>query len=344
MPEIFPHFAMSAAVITGAWPAPSGVTPNFTNPEYIGRRIVIVALLCPAIAIPFVAMRLYTKRFIIERLHLDDYKIVLAVLFALAYSILQVVQTRNGSGVHIWDVPLYKFMRYMNLGIYGGITYSLSTLFTKTSILLLYLRLSHDYYFRVVIYMVMFIAVGYSLCGTFAFLYLCQPIRKLWDFTVPGKCVNISKVFLAGAALNAGTDLIMLLLPVWLLWPLHLPAGQKIGVTLILMTGSFVCAISITRLVMIPFRLGDKDCTWSYTPNLLWCIIEMYTGIICSCLPNLKAFAKHHFPNLFPDTDQPELRRSSSSGITYATGVTVGHTTPLSQSESIQLRMGGKEH
>lgn len=28
-------------------------------------------------------------------------------------------------------------------------------------------------------------------------------------------------------------------------------------------------------------------------------IIEMNTGIICACLPNLKAFAKRHFPNLF---------------------------------------------
>ena len=34
----------------------------------------------------------------------------------------------------------------------------------------------------------------------------------------------------------------------------------------------------------------------SLTPHS---IIEMNTGIICACLPNLKAFAKRHFPNLF---------------------------------------------
>jgi len=28
-------------------------------------------------------------------------------------------------------------------------------------------------------------------------------------------------------------------------------------------------------------------------------VIEMYVGIICACLPFLKAFAKHHFPAIF---------------------------------------------
>lgn len=84
----------------------------------------------------------------------------------------------------------------------------------------------------------MFISVGYSLAGGFAFLYLCNPIRKLWDFDVPGTCVQIGQAFLAGACLNASTDVTMLLLPIWLLWPQHLPSRTKIGVAGILMTGS----------------------------------------------------------------------------------------------------------
>jgi hypothetical protein len=83
-----------------------------------------------------------------------------------------------------------------------------------------------------------FIVIGYSFFGAFAFLYLCQPIKKLWDFATPGKCVNIGINFLAMAGLNATTDLILLFLPIWLLRPLRLPNMQKVGVTLILMTGS----------------------------------------------------------------------------------------------------------
>ncbi|KIM96649.1 hypothetical protein OIDMADRAFT_63107, partial [Oidiodendron maius Zn] len=172
-------------------------------------------------------------------------------------------------------------------------------LFTKASILLFFVRLSPSTTFTIATYIVLFVSIGYCLAGAFAFLYLCNPIRKYWDFTVPGTCVNIGQAFLAGAALNVVTDVTILLLPIWLLWPLELPMRRKVGVALILMTGSFVCAVSIARLVVIPSGLKDPDSTWRYVPNLILCIVEMYTGIICSCLPSLKRFAKHHWPNLF---------------------------------------------
>jgi hypothetical protein len=84
----------------------------------------------------------------------------------------------------------------------------------------------------------MFITVGYSLAGASAVLYFCNPIRKFWDFHMPGTCVRLDQAYLAGAALNAATDVAILLLPIWLLWPLTLPTQTKIGLIAILMTGS----------------------------------------------------------------------------------------------------------
>lgn len=114
----------------------------------------------------------------------------------------------------------------------------MSTLFTKVAILSFYLRLSLDFYFRTVTYVVMFVAVGYSLAGGFAFLYLCRPLPKYWNFSIPGECSDFGAAYLAGAALNVATDTALLLLPLWLLHPLRLPLKQKIGLMLILMTGS----------------------------------------------------------------------------------------------------------
>jgi hypothetical protein len=41
----------------------------------------------------------------------------------------------------------------------------------------------------------------------------------------------------------------------------------------------------------------------------------MYTGIICSCLPSLKAFTKHHFPNMFKDDDRVEPGLNGLTGL-----------------------------
>lgn len=84
----------------------------------------------------------------------------------------------------------------------------------------------------------MLITTGYCSCASYWFLYACRPIRKFWDPAVPGTCVNMVANFLANAALNAATDVLILLLPLWLLWPLSLPTRRKIGVVVVFMTGS----------------------------------------------------------------------------------------------------------
>ncbi|KAH7304850.1 hypothetical protein BKA65DRAFT_205024 [Rhexocercosporidium sp. MPI-PUGE-AT-0058] len=299
---------MNSSEVVGAWPPPPGVTPNFEDPDSIAWMVITAALISPVVSIVFVVMRSYTKRCVYNRFDWDDYAVMIAFIFALAYSVLQVVQTQYGSGRHIWDVPMEKFTTYTKLGIPGAVTYNMSTLFTKVAILMFYLRLSTDSYFRSVTYVVMFVAVGYSLAGGFAFLYLCRPLPKYWNFMIPGECSNFGAAFLSGAALNVATDVALLLLPLWLLYPLRLPLKQKIGVTLILMTGSFVCAVSIYRLAIIPPGLSNMDATWHYIRNMIWCIIEMNTGIICACLPSLKAFAQRHFPNLFKKPEPALVR------------------------------------
>ncbi len=68
------RLTMNSTEIIGAWPPPPGVTPNFENPESIGYQVIIAAFVCPAVAVLFVAMRLYTKKFIFNRFDLDDCK------------------------------------------------------------------------------------------------------------------------------------------------------------------------------------------------------------------------------------------------------------------------------
>jgi hypothetical protein len=45
----------------------------------------------------------------------------------------------------------------------------------------------------------------------------------------------------------------------------------------------------------------------------------MYTGIICACLPSLKAFAKHYFPNMFGGHNRLE---PAPPGENYYTNIT----------------------
>ena len=116
-------------------------------------------------------------------------------------------------------------------------TYNLATLFTKVSILLFYLRFPSDLGFKISVYSVLFITVGYSLAQAFSFTYLCSPIERYWDSSVAGSCIDAILAYIVTAGLNLGADIVILLLPIWLLRPLRIGMRQKIAVTILFMTG-----------------------------------------------------------------------------------------------------------
>ncbi|KAK3368317.1 hypothetical protein B0H63DRAFT_565033 [Podospora didyma] len=253
---------MSSGLNIGAMPPPPGVKANFVNPDSITGRLILAATIWPAVTLPIILLRLYTSRFILRE------------VFAVANSAISGIQTRNGAGYHLWDVPVTDFKRFMKLGSIGGmLTYNFCTMFIKLSILSLHQRFST------------------SLPG--------------------GSCLDADKPFVSGGGLNVGTDILILLFPIWMLWPLRMPLLQKIGVVLIMMLGGLVCIVSLLRFNAALHTDGNMDFTWKYLPNLVWILCEMYTGIICACLPCFRSFTKHFFPHLIIFRDDFEERLTS---------------------------------
>ena len=123
-------------------------------------------------------------------------------------------------------------------------------MFTKISLGLFYLRVSpFKTGFRLAVYAVMCVSIINSTINAFGFAWVCQPIEKYWDFSIlTGKCIDLNRYFLATACINAATDLVLLVLPVFILHKLQLPLPRKLGAALLLMTGSLYvtvrCALS----------------------------------------------------------------------------------------------------
>ncbi|KAK4203457.1 hypothetical protein QBC40DRAFT_24205 [Triangularia verruculosa] len=320
--------------------------PNYENPESIGYRLVIVAVLFPVLALCFLVPRLYTASSIIRKWHPDDYLIIVAFLFTVANSIVCVTQTTLGMGNHIWDLPLPKFMSMMKLGMIGGaMTYNLTTLFVKMSILSFYLRFATaNHKFRIAVYMVMFFVVGYTIPNAFLFLYICKPMEFYWNWTIEGgSCINQQAAFDSSNILNMATDFMILLMPIWMLWDLRVGIRRKVGVVGILMAGGFVCGVSTMRMVTAWTGANQTDISWHYVTNLIWCIVEMDIGIVCACLPSLRAFFKQFFPNMFVFSAAFEERLTAT--LTFRRGRELSSqpqrlesrsTEPANQSESGQ--------
>ena len=83
--------------------------------------------------------------------------------------------------------------------------------------------------FRIALWTVGLLALAWGIALTFVALFTCTPIRKSLDRRIPGLCLNRQANFLEAALPNILTDLILLLLPMAMLWPIQTTLSRKIG-------------------------------------------------------------------------------------------------------------------
>lgn len=78
--------------------------------------------------------------------------------------------------------------------------------------------------------------VFYVIC-TFLEIFGCQPREKLWNLSLPGKCIDITVLNIASASVNFVSDLVILLLPQKIIWGLHMSVSKKLGVAALFAVG-----------------------------------------------------------------------------------------------------------
>jgi hypothetical protein len=111
--------------------------------------------------------------------------------------------------------------------------------FTKLSLLTFYLHLSPMRWFRVSVWSSIVLVALYTAVITFMMFFQCSPIDKAFDPTVTtGTCLNAGILYMATAVSNIITDLILFVLPLPMVYGLHMPVAQKVGAVIVFGIGS----------------------------------------------------------------------------------------------------------
>ena len=114
------------------------------------------------------------------------------------------------------------------------IIYGVIILITKVSILLLYSRLfapsrkSMTYFF---IQLLLCFNVLFYTAITLVKIFECTPRRKIWEKSTPGRCINIAALLYVTGTVNVCSDIAILILPLNVIWHLHLPMKRRVGVS-----------------------------------------------------------------------------------------------------------------
>ena len=129
------------------------------------------------------------------------------------------------------------YSKYINI---VQISYGPAAACTKSTILLLYLRVFEprrwsrlDFTVRALI----LIICSFYFALSIAKICQCIPRTRIWDKTVPGKCVDLSILLDASGLFNIISDVLILLVPLKGIWSLQMVKKRKIGIYMIFTVG-----------------------------------------------------------------------------------------------------------
>ncbi|KAF2224792.1 hypothetical protein BDZ85DRAFT_194644, partial [Elsinoe ampelina] len=268
-----------------------------SNPR--GEKAQHTTIAFAALALLCVVLRVVTRCFIVRNPGLDDISIVVAWVFALGVTIAISFQVSFGLGLRQNSLLPEDLMMLMKAFWSSIWIYHLALFFTKSALLLQYLRIFTQPWFRKTTFGV-FIFVGIASVWTiFGSIFACVPVRSFWDANVTGKCQPHAVTWYFNAGLNVVTDLLIIILPMPVLKGLNMPFKQRLALMVVFALGGFVCIISFIRIKNLQEVARYSDIAYYNVTASTWSAIEIDVGIICACLPSLKATVTRFFPRLF---------------------------------------------
>lgn len=271
-------------------PEPTWTPGDFEHPNPELQRSVVIGVcfgfLLSGIA---VALRVVARKMTKSKLFLDDYLIMVALLFKYACSSEVVAGLYNGLGCHITMIPQKNLVVYLKLTYVNNFLYTSCIAFIKFSILALYKRLfavgSMNTAVNVMFGVVTLWVVGVFIAGS----VICIPASKFWNPSIEGTCLNSYQFYYGAQIPNILTDVILLIMPLQVVWSLHIPRSQKMLLCGVFLVGGLTLVFSIVRLqAMIKMADAGPDLTYNHPPVIVWTCIEAAVGITAACLPNLR--------------------------------------------------------
>lgn len=162
----------------------------------------------------------------------------------------------------------------------GTILYATSLAFSKLSILLFYLRLSPQTWFRICIWLLVASVIIYATVYNLISMFGCSPIAATWDLSLmPGaSCMNQLTKYMALSILNIIIEVFTLVLPIPIIAGLQMPKRQKVSVCGIFATGGLYVINAPNKIVLLTayavFARSPSEERRSYSPS--WCRLTIH--------------------------------------------------------------------
>ncbi|RDL32029.1 uncharacterized protein BP5553_09431 [Venustampulla echinocandica] len=274
------------------------------SPEFLAEdqseRLIHVVIIFAILEVLFVSLFLFSRYKFGTLKGFDVYLMVPAFIASYAHLALCIVFVKKGGlGKHTVSLSPERLKYFLKLELTLALLNPPAITLPKLAILCLYLRVFSTKIYR---YGAFFIGAMLIVAWIVSFILqmaMCSPFEKLWDKSLPGKCLNEFQIFIWFGIPHIVTDVAIIILPLPLIWRLQTTTNQKIGLTLTFLTGSVGIITSIIRFAVF-LKLADPelDLSWTGLDVVMWTTIEPGVYLIAACLPSLRPLLNPFFRDL----------------------------------------------
>jgi hypothetical protein len=246
--------------------------PNYVSPSMQPVMYAIIGI-TTAVMCGVVTARLIVRSPLRKSVWgIDDWLIIPAFLLTLGVVVCEIYTIKvGGVGHHSYDLSWAELVVDYRMAFIIFMFYIWSTLFTKLSIIAFYYRLAGPTDSRLKLILGPLVVWCVSLTTTSMFLNIFgfKPIEAGWDLNAklnPYTALPATKLWVALSAVYTVTDVFILIIPMPLVWRLHMRTEKKIQLTLLFSLGGIACVAIAVRTIYLHrvYDSFDPTCTCFY--------------------------------------------------------------------------------
>ncbi|KAF5848879.1 hypothetical protein GGP41_009973 [Bipolaris sorokiniana] len=259
-----------------------------------GLLSVVLAFVLTSTSTIVVALRFYTRYFIVGKLTIPDWIMLLALIGTWSSTVVNwyMVQFMDYSSV---DPNVPETIERVVVGALLSIwlyrlNYIIDLCLVKTSILLFYNEIAASnkrFHFGVRALLLINIVGGIAMA--FASIFMCYPVADAWSFEVFMGGVK-GPFWLFNAGYNLVTDVIIWTVPMAFFMNLQaIPLRRRLELVATFSVGIVAIIASVVRLYTIVLWLSSFEQQRINTANVLvWSQVEQHAGLIAGSIPFLR--------------------------------------------------------
>ncbi|KAM7208247.1 hypothetical protein V8F20_001527 [Naviculisporaceae sp. PSN 640] len=334
-------------------PNPNGDPPNFAAGESLYPTVIATGSIFITFSLILVALRVHTGLKKSGRLFADDWLCLVAEGTAIAQLAVLSSILAKGLGRHTWDVPVSAVTPYvLKLQVSNQMLSAIAHLAIKSSMSLFFIRLFGTLrWVRVVCYSVLLLCFLAYLSFEISALLFCVPRHgEGWDFVLLSRCASIAPSTVAVGICSVIADVIIFLMPFYIIAGLALSRTKKQGLVVIFLFGFLIVVTGVASLAYrIVVSYYTTDVVWAGANVSITAYVEIFGTIIISCAPCLPSFwsatvtQTRFYSRLSSSSSLPffrSSRRSNRGAVTNpVTAPALGYKWSISHKRSNTLKI-----